>query len=61
MEDFLRTIGNFGFPMVVSVYLLIRLEAKLERIAQTVSELAEAVRHLERGGESDGYSTHGAA
>lgn len=46
MEDLLRTIGNFGFPIVVSAYLLLRLEVKLERVATTISELAEAVRTL---------------
>lgn len=46
MEELLRAIGNYGFPMVVSIYLLIRLEGKLERVASSISDLAVAVRSL---------------
>ena len=30
MEELVVLIGNFGFPVAVSMYLLIRLEGKLE-------------------------------
>ncbi|MTK12832.1 MAG: YvrJ family protein, partial [Clostridiaceae bacterium] len=29
-NDLLNMIGNVGFPIAVSVYLLVRLEGKLE-------------------------------
>lgn len=48
MEDLLRAVGNFGFPIVVSAYLLIRLEMKLDRVALAITELALAVGLLRR-------------
>lgn len=51
MDDLLRAIGNFGFPMVVSAYLLVRLEAKLDRVASSITELAVAVRALRNHSE----------
>lgn len=44
MEELLRAIGNFGFPMVISAYLLIRVEGKLEQLTAAVGELAAARR-----------------
>lgn len=44
MEELLRAVGNFGFPMVISAYLLIRVEGKLEQLAAAVGELAAARR-----------------
>ena len=32
MEELLKQVGNFGFPIVVSIYLLVRVESKLENI-----------------------------
>lgn len=47
MEDLLKAIGNFGFPMVVSVYLLIRVEARLDRLANSITELDAGLRSLQ--------------
>ncbi len=44
MEEVLRLIGNFGFPIVVSVYLLVRFEGKLEHFARRLEELALAMK-----------------
>ncbi|MGE5652898.1 MAG: YvrJ family protein [Bacillota bacterium] len=46
MEELLKAIGNFGFPMVISAYLLIRLENRLESVSATVAELTSAVKDL---------------
>ncbi|MEM3063095.1 MAG: YvrJ family protein, partial [Nitrososphaerota archaeon] len=29
MEELLKAIANWGFPIVVSVYLLVRIEGKI--------------------------------
>lgn len=44
MEELLQSIGNFGFPMVVSAYLLIRVETKMEQLARLVTELSAVAR-----------------
>lgn len=43
MEDLLAQISNLGFPIVVSVYLLIRIEKKLTDLSNTINELTRAI------------------
>lgn len=33
MEDFLKAIGNVGFPIAVAAYLLVRIETKMDNLA----------------------------
>jgi len=46
MEEMLRLVGNFGFPIVVSAYLLVRIEGKLNELSASITELAKAVAVL---------------
>lgn len=48
MEDILTAIGNVGFPIAVSVYLLVRIEGKLESLASSINELARVIGDLGR-------------
>lgn len=41
MSEFWAQIGNFGFPIVVSLYLLVRIENKLDTITATITKLWE--------------------
>lgn len=43
MEDWLNLIGNVGFPIAVSAYLLIRVEAKLGQLSNAITQLREAI------------------
>lgn len=43
----LSQIANFGFPIVICVYLLVRIEGKLENLTESINELAKAIVHLE--------------
>ncbi|NLX02320.1 MAG: YvrJ family protein, partial [Syntrophomonadaceae bacterium] len=43
MEELLNIIGNVGFPIAVSAYLLIRVEAKLGELSNTITQLREAI------------------
>jgi hypothetical protein len=47
MEDFLKVIANYGFPIVITAYLLIRMEAKLVRLAVAIADLAKVVASLQ--------------
>ncbi|ARW37622.1 hypothetical protein BUN12_3626 [Bacillus amyloliquefaciens] len=38
-ETLITIIGNFGFPILVAVYLLIRLEGKLDALTEAIIEL----------------------
>lgn len=44
MQDMLIQIGNLGFPIVVSMYLLIRVETKIEALTLSIHELTSVIR-----------------
>ncbi|NMA01213.1 MAG: YvrJ family protein [Clostridia bacterium] len=46
MDSLLQQIGNFGFPMVVSIYLLVRVEGKLEHLSISINELSKVIENL---------------
>ncbi|MGB5824490.1 MAG: YvrJ family protein [Proteocatella sp.] len=43
MEDFIFQISNFGFPIAVSIYVLMRLETKMDKLSESISELTVAL------------------
>lgn len=43
MDVFLTQVGNFGFPMVVAIYLLVRVEKKLDDLTLAINELGKVV------------------
>ncbi len=52
MEEILNLVGNFGFPIAVSAYLLVRIEGKLNELSTSIMELAKVIAVLEVRGES---------
>ncbi|CAA7603164.1 Protein of unknown function YvrJ [Acididesulfobacillus acetoxydans] len=52
MVDLLNLVGNFGFPIALSAYLLVRIERRLTELSTSITELAKAIAVLEvRGRE----------
>lgn len=47
MEDILLTVSNYGFPIVVSIYLLIRLENKLDKLTESILSLSSKLDRKE--------------
>lgn len=47
IEDLFSQIANFGFPIVVCVYLLVRIEGKLDQLTKSIHELANVIAHIE--------------
>ncbi|MGB9661619.1 MAG: YvrJ family protein [Moorellaceae bacterium] len=43
MENLWAQIGNYGFPMVVAFYLLVRVEKKLDDLTVAIRQLTEAL------------------
>ncbi len=52
MENLLQQISNYGFPMAVSVYLLVRIEGKLEFLSHSIMELSKVIESLKGIGNS---------
>ena len=43
VEELLKLITSYGFPMVVAVYLLIRMELKLTVLNEAITKLTEVI------------------
>lgn len=43
MEEVLKLVANYGFPMVVAFYLLMRLEPLIRELQKTVNVLTVVV------------------
>lgn len=43
MEDMLRLAANYGFPMVVAGYLLVRLEPVIKELQKSITSLTIVV------------------
>lgn len=42
--DWVNMIGQVGFPILVSIYLLHRMERKLDQLSQSIMELAMSLK-----------------
>lgn len=46
MEDLVAQVANVGFPIAVSIYLLVRVETKIENLTQSIYELSKAIASI---------------
>ncbi|MDS1029671.1 YvrJ family protein [Bacillota bacterium LX-D] len=46
MDTLLAQFANYGFPMVVAAYLLVRVEKKLDDLTTAITELQQAIKVL---------------
>ncbi|RKD32322.1 YvrJ family protein [Thermohalobacter berrensis] len=43
MEDIYAQVANLGFPIAVSIYLLVRIEGKLNKLTESINELSRVL------------------
>lgn len=41
-------IGNFGFPIAITVYLFVRFERKLDDLEKVILELSSVIKNLKK-------------
>lgn len=46
MEEVLQGVANFGFPIIVSAYLLIRMESKMENLQKAILDLSKTIERV---------------
>ncbi|NLV76582.1 MAG: YvrJ family protein [Tissierellia bacterium] len=46
MEEIYTHIANLGFPIVISIYLLVRIEGKLDQLTESINELSRAIASM---------------
>ncbi|NLU35633.1 MAG: YvrJ family protein [Clostridiales bacterium] len=39
-------IANLGFPIVISVYLLVRIENRMENLTESIQSLTRAISEM---------------
>ncbi len=47
MEELFMQISNIGFPIVLSMYLLVRIENKMEQLTQSIQRLTTVLDEKE--------------
>lgn len=47
MDEVFSQIANLGFPIVISIYLLVRIEGKLDELTKSINELSKAIGNIE--------------
>lgn len=48
MEDIYSAIANLGFPIVISIYLLVRIENRLGHLSQSILELSKSISTIKK-------------
>ena len=48
MDNFQSIIANLGFPIAISLYLLVRIEGKLQSLTDSISDLSNNIVKLNR-------------
>ena len=46
MEPILGMIADIGFPIAISVYLLVRIEKKMESLTVSIQSLTNAISEM---------------
>jgi YvrJ protein family len=44
LSDWITLLRDVGFPIVISVYLLLRFEKKIDNLSATIKELKQAIQ-----------------
>jgi len=46
--EWISIMGNFGFPIAITIYLFFRFEKKLETLESSINHLSEVIKDLKR-------------
>lgn len=46
MDEIYTQIANLGFPIVISIYLLVRIEGKLNELTKSINELSRVISSM---------------
>lgn len=48
MPQWIAILGNFGFPIAITIYLFIRFEKKLEKLEFAITQLGEVIKETRK-------------
>jgi YvrJ protein family len=49
VPQWITIVGNFGFPIAITIYLFLRFEKKLERLEIVINQLSEVIKESKKG------------
>lgn len=41
--ELVQIIGNFGFPVAITIYLLVRFEGKIDKLRESIDLLSDSL------------------
>jgi hypothetical protein len=47
MDEMLKMIANLGFPIAISIFLLVRVESRLEKLTESINILSNTISALD--------------
>ena len=45
LNEILQSASNYGFPMLISCYLLVRMESRMNELTEALNKLCVALEH----------------
>ena len=48
MEPLQTIVANLGFPIAISIYLLVRIEGKLQGLTDSINELSKNILNMNK-------------
>ncbi|TYR78890.1 YvrJ family protein [Priestia megaterium] len=49
LPQWITILGNFGFPIAITVYLFVRFEKKLDKLENVIIQLSDVIRDTRKG------------
>ena len=46
MEELMTMIGNMGFPIAITGFLLIRMESRMENLSESINNLSKHIEQM---------------
>lgn len=47
-NEFVQIIGNFGFPVALAIYLLVRFEKRIDKLRDSIDKLSNIINDLNK-------------
>lgn len=44
LPQWISILGNFGFPIAITIYLFVRFEKKIDKLELAITELGEIIK-----------------
>lgn len=46
--DIMHVLANFGFPILITLFLLFRFEVRIEHLEKRIQEMSDIIKELRR-------------